>query len=130
MRFARSLIGAACLAAAAAAQAGNALSDMHPEESYPAPAAAPAAADPYAELFKQVQEKLNGLGFDAGPASGRFDSKTQAALVQFQLAETLPASGSLDAQTLAALGVQAAEPQSGEGTPEGGAEPPPAEQAS
>ncbi len=110
MRRASPLVAVAFLLAAGPAFAGNALSDMHPEESYPNPTAGPARDDAYADLFKQVQEKLNALGFDAGPANGRFDSKTQAALVQFQLAETLPASGSLDAQTLAALGVRQAQP--------------------
>ena len=99
---------------ASAAFAGDALSDMHPEEAYPDPspaAAAPASQGPFSDLFKQVQEKLNQLGFDAGPANGQFDSKTQAALAQFQLSWPLPASGSLDAATLRALGVQAVQPR-------------------
>ena len=41
---------------------------------------------PYAEFNKRVQQKLQELGFDAGPVNGDFGSKTQAALAQFQLA--------------------------------------------
>jgi peptidoglycan hydrolase-like protein with peptidoglycan-binding domain len=102
-------IGAALFLFAGAVSAGDALSDMHPEDAYPNPdpaAAAPASPGPFTDLFKQVQEKLNALGFDAGPANGQFDSKTQAALTQFQLSWPLPASGSLDEATLRALGVQ------------------------
>ena len=79
-------------------------------------AAAPALADdtlprmtapgPYDDMVKQAQEKLNGLGFDAGPVNGDFGEKTQAALAQFQLANLLPASGALDEQTLTELGVE------------------------
>ena len=103
------LAAAALFLFAGAASAGSELSDMHPEEAYPDPspaAAAPASPGPFSDLFRQVQEKLNELGFAAGPADGQFDGKTQAALAQFQLSWPLPASGSLDAQTLAALGVR------------------------
>ncbi len=101
---------------AGAASAGTELSDMHPEEAYPDPspaAAAPASAGPFSDLFRQVQEKLNHLGFDAGPANGQFDGKTQAALTQFQLSWPLPASGSLDEATLQALGVRPADSGAG-----------------
>ncbi|HZQ73469.1 MAG TPA: peptidoglycan-binding domain-containing protein, partial [Burkholderiales bacterium] len=57
-------------------------------------------------LIQQVQQKLRALGFDAGPVNGDFGSKTQAALAQFQLARSLPVSGSLDAATLDALGLR------------------------
>jgi peptidoglycan hydrolase-like protein with peptidoglycan-binding domain len=79
---------------------------MHPEEAYPDGLPRLASPGPYAELIKQVQEKLHEHGFDAGPANGMFGTKTQAALAQFQLAQTLPASGMLDDDTLRALGVQ------------------------
>ena len=64
------------------------------------------APGPYDNMIKQVQEKLNGLGFDAGTANGDFGEKTQAALAQFQLANLLPASGALDDATLKELGVE------------------------
>ena len=63
------------------------------------------APGPYDDMIKQVQEKLNGLGFDAGTVNGDFGEKTQAALAQFQLANLLPASGALDDATLKELGV-------------------------
>jgi peptidoglycan hydrolase-like protein with peptidoglycan-binding domain len=64
------------------------------------------ASDPYSDLNKQVQEKLRAQGFYDGPVSGEFGFNTQAALAQFQLSVLLPASGMLDDQTLAALGVE------------------------
>ena len=60
---------------------------------------------PYDEFTKQVQQKLNELGFDAGPVNGDFGWKTQAALAQFQIASLLPASGMPDAPTLLELDV-------------------------
>jgi peptidoglycan hydrolase-like protein with peptidoglycan-binding domain len=65
-----------------------------------------ASQDPYAEVNKQVQEKLRDLGFYEGPVNGDFGFYTQAALAQFQLARLLPASGMLDKETQAALGVE------------------------
>lgn len=62
-----------------------------------------------------MQEKLRELGFDAGPVNGDFGSKTQAALAQFQLSRAIPASGQLDDQTLAELGVKRDEPQASAG---------------
>jgi peptidoglycan hydrolase-like protein with peptidoglycan-binding domain len=77
---------------------------LHPEEAYPDPVDKP-SEDQYSGLVKQVQEKLRELGFDAGPPNGDFGAKTQAALAQFQISRTIPASGQLDDQTLAELGV-------------------------
>ena len=47
-------------------------------------------------------------GSDWDPVNGDFGSKTQTALGQFQRSRTLPASGMLDARTLAELGVEQA----------------------
>ena len=63
-----------------------------------------AMAQDSTEFIKRVQEKLNTLGFDAGPVNGDFGGQMQAALAQFQLSRTLPASGQLDAETLLELG--------------------------
>jgi len=90
----------------AAALAGPTFSAIHPEEQYPNDAAPLASGGPYEDLLKQVQEKLNARGFDAGPANGTYNAKTQAALAQFQIANVLPASGALDEATLAELGVE------------------------
>ena len=83
---------------------------LHPEEAYPDPVDTP-SVDQYSGLIKQVQEKLRELGFDAGPPNGDFGAKTQAALAQFQISRTIPASGQLDDQTLAELGVTRNAPQ-------------------
>lgn len=68
-------------------------------------AAPPQAPDPYTDLNKQVQETLKARGFYSGPVNGEFGWNTQAALAQFQLSVPMPASGSLDQQTLDALGL-------------------------
>jgi peptidoglycan hydrolase-like protein with peptidoglycan-binding domain len=99
---------AAALLAAAPALAGNAVSDTHPEEAYPNDALPVVAAGPYADLVRQLQEKLHALDFDAGPANGAISTKTQAALAQFQLSQLIPASGALDQRTLLALGLDPA----------------------
>ena len=64
---------------------------------------------PYDGFIKQVQEKLNALGFDAGPVNGDFSAKTQAALAQYQLSMLLPASGVPDDDTLLELGIDPAQ---------------------
>jgi peptidoglycan hydrolase-like protein with peptidoglycan-binding domain len=57
------------------------------------------------ELVKQAQEKLSAAGHDVGEADGRMGPKTQAALKDYQEKKGLQASGKLDQQTIAALGV-------------------------
>lgn len=64
-----------------------------------------AAAQDSTDFIKSAQEKLNALGFYSGPINGDFGPYTQAALAQFQLSRTLPASGQLDAETSLELGV-------------------------
>jgi peptidoglycan hydrolase-like protein with peptidoglycan-binding domain len=81
----------------------------HPEEAYPDNAPLLVSPGPHAEFIKRVQQKLHEQGFDAGPINGDFGAKTQTALGQFQLSRTLPASGALDDQTLAELGVTRAD---------------------
>ena len=78
----------------------------HPEEAYPDNAPPLTSGEPFDGLLKQVQEKLLANGFNAGPANGTFNSKTQAALAQFQLSRAMPVSGALDDATLRELGVQ------------------------
>jgi len=89
----------------AAALAGPEFSRSHPEAQYPDNGKSVSLGEPYEPLLKQVQEKLRANGFDAGPANGTYSTKMQAALAQFQLASSLPASGALDDATLFALGV-------------------------
>jgi peptidoglycan hydrolase-like protein with peptidoglycan-binding domain len=77
---------------------------LHPEEAIP-DSTEQISAGPYNDFIMRVQEKLHANGFNAGPVNGDFGAKTQAALAQFQLSRTLPASGQLDAETLLELGV-------------------------
>ena len=64
-----------------------------------------AAAQDSTDFVRQAQERLKVLGYYDGPANGDFGPYTQAALAQFQLANVLPVSGSLDAETSFALGI-------------------------
>jgi peptidoglycan hydrolase-like protein with peptidoglycan-binding domain len=93
-----------CLFAPLGALASGPFTALHPEEHEPDPAGQ-SSADPYTGFISEVQEKLRALGFDAGPVNGDFGTKTQAALAQFQLSRTIPASGQLDDETLQQLGV-------------------------
>ena len=103
MRLRAALISLLLMACAAAP--ATALTSLHPEEAYPDDAPMLASPGAYADLYREVQEKLRAQGFDAGPVNGDFGAKTQAALAQFQLARDLPVSGMLDEVTRAALGV-------------------------
>jgi peptidoglycan hydrolase-like protein with peptidoglycan-binding domain len=55
---------------------------------------------------KLAQEQLHHAGFYSGRIDGNLAGDTQAALAQFQLSRQIPASGSLDETTLAALRVE------------------------
>jgi hypothetical protein len=65
-----------------------------------------ATPDPYTDFNKRVQERLAALGFYTGPVNGDIGPNSQAALAQFQLSVPMPASGALDDQTIAALGLE------------------------
>ena len=65
---------------------------------------APMAASP--QLVRKVQDTLNSKGVDAGPVDGIWGPQTHQGVRQFQEREGLKASGQLNAQTLAALGIQ------------------------
>jgi len=97
--------GALLIGASVPALADETLPEK-PAEAIPDNLPRMAAPGPYDDMVKQVQEKLNALGFDAGEVNGDFGEKTQAALAQFQLANLLPASGALDNATLKELGVE------------------------
>jgi peptidoglycan hydrolase-like protein with peptidoglycan-binding domain len=88
-------------------------------------AAVPAFAqddpDAYTELVKRVQIALHLTGFDPGPINGLNEGRAQAALAQFQLSRNLPASGALDDQTLAELGVSKGTPPEEEESASAGA---------
>ena len=56
-------------------------------------------------IVRSVQQSLNQKGYDAGAVDGRWGSNTESAVRQFQEANGLAPTGSLDPQTLSALGV-------------------------
>lgn len=61
------------------------------------------AADPQ---VLRAQQALSAARFDPGPADGVMGAKTRDAIRKFQEARKLAPSGTLDANTLAALGVR------------------------
>jgi peptidoglycan hydrolase-like protein with peptidoglycan-binding domain len=94
--------------------AADAFTSLHPEAAVPDPTGQN-SPDPYTGFISRVQQELRALGFDAGPVNGDFGTKTQAALAQFQLSRAIPASGQLDDQTLAELGIKRDDPQASAG---------------
>jgi peptidoglycan hydrolase-like protein with peptidoglycan-binding domain len=52
---------------------------------------------------RQVQQKLNDMGYQAGPVDGIMGPQTKQALRSFQQAENLEQTGRLDQETSAAL---------------------------
>lgn len=57
---------------------------------------------------RAVQQALNQRGFDAGPVDGVWGPSTESALRAFQQERGMRDTGTLDAQTMSALGVQGA----------------------
>ena len=106
----RTLFVALLLISPLAAHPAGPFTALHPEAAYPDPVDKP-SPDAFSGFITRVQEKLRELGFEAGPPNGDFGAKTQAALAQFQLSRTIPASGQLDDETLAELGVARDSPQ-------------------
>lgn len=86
--------------------AATAFTSNHPEEAHPNDAPPLVSEGPYSEFISEVQRRLHQAGFDAGPVNGDFGQKTQAALAQYQISESIPASGALDDETLRALDVK------------------------
>jgi len=80
-----------------------------------ASAAARGPDDP--KMVRRVQHTLNNRGFDAGPVNGVLGASTRAALKRFQQGENLEASGDLNAQTLAALGIPEDQARASTGEP-------------
>jgi peptidoglycan hydrolase-like protein with peptidoglycan-binding domain len=78
---------------------------------FAAPALAQQSEDPGAPLYLgkqatiQIQQKLDEQGAGAGKADGIWGPETEDAVRKFQQKKDLPATGRLDLQTLAALGV-------------------------
>ncbi|HLO78093.1 MAG TPA: peptidoglycan-binding domain-containing protein [Magnetospirillum sp.] len=73
-----------------------------------APAGSTAAGNQQAlssDLVRDVQRGLASRGYDVGPQDGIFGDSTEQSLRRFQRDQRMNASGQIDAQTLAALGV-------------------------
>ena len=61
------------------------------------------------ELVTRIQQTLKDRGYDVGPVDGMWGEKTQAAVREFQQSRDLQATGKVNAQTLAALGIDTGE---------------------
>jgi Putative peptidoglycan binding domain len=72
----------------------------------PASSTAPSSASPRRDLVRQVQERLQTVGFNPGTIDGSMGPQTSQALRSFQNAQGLRATGDLDEPTLNALGVR------------------------
>jgi len=100
----------ALAAAAAAALALSACQYMPWEHQQPhaagqtsaTPTTSPALAP---DLVRDIQTDLNQKGYNVGQVDGVFGDSTQSALERFQRDQHLHATGQVDQQTLAALGI-------------------------
>ena len=61
----------------------------------------------YREQVKQVQAALNAAGYNAGPADGALGPKSRAAISRYQTDNNLGATGEVNAELLASLGIEA-----------------------
>lgn len=81
----------------------NAYRSVHPR---PAGTAASSSASPSRDLIRQVQERLQTVGYNPGTIDGTMGPQTKNALLWFQNAQGLRTTGDLDAPTLNALGIR------------------------
>ena len=56
-------------------------------------------------FVREAQSVLRDLGYHPGPIDGIFSARTRSALERYQLAEKLPVTGQLNAETLLRLDV-------------------------
>lgn len=56
-------------------------------------------------FVREAQRALQDLGYHPGPIDGTFGPQTRMALEKYQLAEKLPVTGQLDAETMERLDV-------------------------
>jgi peptidoglycan hydrolase-like protein with peptidoglycan-binding domain len=59
-----------------------------------------------ANVVVAAQMALSRYGYDPGPADGTFNESTKEAVLQFQQARGIRATGELDSPTVAALGLE------------------------
>lgn len=60
----------------------------------------------FEDRLREVQHRLKEAGFEPGPIDGKFGTMTKRALRQFQRANDIPTTGTLDEVTQKALGIQ------------------------
>lgn len=60
---------------------------------------------PSSEMYK-IQQRLNDLGFDCGEPDGTMNKPTIAAVTNFQLSKGLQPNGTVDQDTIKALGLE------------------------
>lgn len=65
---------------------------------------APRAA-PEPRFVRDAQQALRDLGYEPGPIDGRVGPRTRTALLRYQHAEGLPATGHLDTETMVRLDI-------------------------
>jgi peptidoglycan hydrolase-like protein with peptidoglycan-binding domain len=63
------------------------------------------AETPRQPFVREAQRALRDLGYHPGPIDGTFSPRTRLALEKYQLAEKLPVTGQLDAETMERLDV-------------------------
>ncbi|MBX6741959.1 MAG: peptidoglycan-binding protein [Acetobacteraceae bacterium] len=87
----------AAVVAAGVLAAGPAFAQQQNQQTAP--------VHPGSSTIMQVQEKLNQQGFKVGQADGQWGPHTSEAVRNYQEKHGLQATGELDQQTLASLGI-------------------------
>ena len=64
-------------------------------------------------MVARAQDRLNALGYDAGPVDGNFGRQTRRAILEFEFDHELEATGSVSHALLARLDAAAADSQAG-----------------
>lgn len=75
-------------------------------QPHPTGNAGPTSTSPRRDLVRQVQQRLQTVGFNPGTIDGTLGPQTQQALRWFQNAQGLRSTGDLDEPTLNALGIR------------------------
>lgn len=84
---------------------GSAATTMQREAAATPPIATRSPSDLKPATIRSIQQALDDRGLQAGPVDGVWGERTTAAIANLQRAHGMPASGELDAYTLALLGL-------------------------
>lgn len=93
----------AALLAAGALASAPALAQQTPQSAQPTQSRESVPFQLTTQQITQLQQKLHQQNLYNGPTDGNWGPETQAAVQSFQRKESLPATGKLDAQTMAKL---------------------------